>query len=424
MKAKSASGKKSGGATGGKKKPKKKSSPATPSQSADHNEATVGNVMQSPKDFFQPIGLYEYLGLAMLAIYVVNFAWGSVRNAGVANKASEVLKPLLEEQFEAVGSAAANRAAAALTPSNAALPPVSAADAEPLERDSPACYKLYASGRRHVESALLTLDLQPRQDLWGLMLSLLDLATSRDTLTIELPFDDDSLAPLVFAVLRKKFAKKLMKAENMADLEGIPTSNSAASAAASSSGGAGKKLSSDKYTVLSELGPEIESELLSDRVVKLLSKPAVESLFLSLHVSDQASTAFSLSRKVLRARFMLPSSFDSSAAEEDSPAAAFQALLRLVFQLVDRLAELKLSPALKVRSEARRKKLAEALAKSTAKERAEAQFLRKQEQKRKEAEIIASDPTSEVARELIRKREAKEAKLQKKMKGSNVKVMR
>jgi len=49
---------------------------------------------------------------------------------------------------------------------------------------------------------------------------------------------------------------------------------------------------------------------------------------------------------------------------------------------------------------------------------------RKEELRKKEADIIASDPHSELARELIRKKELREAKQLKKQKGSNIKVMR
>ena len=54
----------------------------------------------------------------------------------------------------------------------------------------------------------------------------------------------------------------------------------------------------------------------------------------------------------------------------------------------------------------------------------QAMLKRKEDLRKKEADIIASDPHSELARELIRKKEIREAKQLKKQKGSNIKVMR
>jgi hypothetical protein len=54
----------------------------------------------------------------------------------------------------------------------------------------------------------------------------------------------------------------------------------------------------------------------------------------------------------------------------------------------------------------------------------QAMLKRKEDLRKKEADIIASDPHSELARELIRKKEIREAKQIKKQKGSNIKVMR
>ena len=84
------------------------------------------------------------------------------------------------------------------------------------------------------------------------------------------------------------------------------------------------------------------------------------------------------------------------------------------------------SPCLqaRARSETKRKRLAELAHKLSHKERQDSLAARRAEQRRKEAEIIAADPTSELARELLRKKEAKEAKAAKKAKSANIKVMR
>jgi len=77
-----------------------------------------------------------------------------------------------------------------------------------LLKDSHSCYKFYASGRRFCSGILCTLELRKRHNLFSLVLALFDLSTVRDTLTIEMPMNDEDMEPFVFAIVRKKEEKK------------------------------------------------------------------------------------------------------------------------------------------------------------------------------------------------------------------------
>ena len=296
-----------------KKKAKKGAAPATPA--ADPSEATIGNVVNAPQSFFQPIGVYEYVGAALVLLYIINYLYGSRANRRVAREWEAAFVPLLQEQFALVGADMDGAAAAAGQPL--------------LQKESESVYKLYASGRRYAESALVTLDLVARQDLISLGLGLADLAQRRDTMTIDVPLDDEACPAMVFALLRKKGAKKAIKGQ--ADLEAITQPK-------------GPRVPAlDKYVVLSELGAEVELELLPERVVKMLQRPSVEAHLHSIHVSDQLTVPFSLSNKILRCKFNLPDEWKSRG--EESAVEAVQSLTNMAFFMVDRVGEIKLSPA-------------------------------------------------------------------------------
>lgn len=366
----------------------KPAQPATPSPVS--SEPSVGNVIASPQSFFQPIGIWEYLGFALVVVYVVMYFVGQRANTQIAHSFAEQFKSLLEEQFAFIGHGSDD-----------------VGSEYGLVKESQYTFKMYGSGRRFCSGMLLTLDLQRRQDLLSRALALVDLAPSQDTVTLEFAMNEEDMDPFVFAVAKKKGLKKFLKLAP--DVESSTTQSKTT------------RNGLDKYAVMSEVA-ELENELLPERVQRLLARPQVESHFISAHLSDQVELPFAEPKKTLRFQFLLPSTWRPE--EEDGPLAAVHALTRFAFEYVDRVGQLRLSAAARTRVDARRKKLAEAAHKASARDRAEAQARRKEEQRRRERELIEKDPTSDAARELLRKREAKEAKALKKQKGGNVKLMR
>jgi hypothetical protein len=426
-------------ATAGKKSPreKKAAQAAAARQAADAASAaepTIGNVSASPGMFFQQPGVLEFVGLGLIVAFLANWVLGSRANRLRAERVAAALALVLEEQFAQVGD----------TSAKADLPPH-----ERLIKESDSRYVLFSSGRRGaVESTLLSIDMQPRQDLVSMVLGLVDLAVTRDTITIDLPLTDPNIsslttaaagasatagsgvAPFVFALLRKKLAKKLVKgSEDLEDLIATPSKSPALT----------KSMDSTGWTVLSDVGAEVEEAMLSTAtsssgggggsvsVARILAAGSLgENLLLSVHVSDQMTFPFAVTKRGVRVRFQLPSlSSPSSWREgEGTEVDALQSLVRLSLALADRAAEVRLTPAGRARADARRKRAAEAAAKASAADKAEALRAKKEEQRRREAEIVAANPSSEQAREILRKKEAKEAKLAKKAASKHVKVVR
>lgn len=382
------------------KKPSSKAGGGTAAadRAADPNEPSIQNVLAQPASFFQPIGLLEYLGLAVVLIYIVNYFVGRATNGKLAALWTKHFRQVFEDQFAFIGTDPAAVAAAAASEESQFV----------LLKESEHCYKLYASGRRFLSGCLVTLDLQRRQDLFSSVLGLVDLASRQDTMTIECAMNEDEVENFAFAVVKRKAAKKWQKECDPDSL--LTVSKSVLKPAGLEAA----------YAVLNEL-PELEADLLTERVTKVLAKAQVERHFLSAHVSDQITLPWTTARKVVTFVCQLPTDWTEG---EDGPLEAVQLATKLAFHLVDIVGQLRLTPAAKARSEARRKKLAEASLKASARERQEAQARKKQEQRQKEKEIMEKEPTSDLAKELMRKEEARKAKLMKKAQGRNVKVMR
>jgi hypothetical protein len=374
----------------GKKKPKQNADAAI---EHDPNEPTLQNVLNEPASFFQPIGLFEYLGLATVLLYLVNYFFGRSTNGKVAALFEKNFAEVFEEQLAFIG-----------TDPSASV----SSDDQPLKlsKESEYQYRLYGSGRRFISGCLVTLDLKRRQDLFSSFLALFDVVQSEDTMTLDFALDESEVENFAFAVVRKKAAKKWQKEhdpETMMTVSKAPV-----------------KAGMENYAILNELA-ELEPELLTERVVKALARPAVAYHFVSAYVSDQVTLPWTQTKKVLSVVVKLPSDWSLGA---DSPVETLQLVVKLAFHLVDVCATIQLTPQAKARSEAHRKKLLDATAAATARERAEAQARRKAEQRERDLQIMANDPKSELAKELLRKEEARKAKQAKKAQGRNVKVMR
>jgi len=377
-------------------RPSSSASRSAAPQSPSAREPTVGNVIASSRSFIDPFGPWEYLGLGLLVVYVLNAWMGCRTNANIANKwRKEIQETILADQFAWFGMDAPNMDGQQQSAQTV------------LQKESESQYQMYATGRRHVNGMMVTLDLQARQDLFSKLLALADLTTSKDTMTLDVSMSDDSMDSFVFALVRKKFSKKFLKSET--DVESM----CAASKTPRAHG-------LDRYVTMSELA-EVEEELITDKVSRLLSNPRVESHFISAHFTDQVALPWTSGKKLLRFKFVLPARWTGG---EGSSLEAVQQLTKLALYWIDRVGEMRLSPQARSRAEARRKKLAEQQQKQTVKERQETVLKRKEEQRQRELEIIKNDPNSALAKELLRKKEAREAKQLKKARNAHVKILR
>mmetsp|Transcript_6595 Transcript_6595/g.12181 ORF Transcript_6595/g.12181 Transcript_6595/m.12181 type:complete len:367 (-) Transcript_6595:74-1174(-) len=67
--------------------------------------------------------------------------------------------------------------------------------------DGPQRFQFYATGRKHCQGCLVTLDLKPRQDFLSLLYSLFYFW--EDTLFIDVPVSEPTMLPFVFSIVRR-----------------------------------------------------------------------------------------------------------------------------------------------------------------------------------------------------------------------------
>jgi len=135
--------------------------------------------------------------IIFIFFYSINFYFGKRTNESIAQRWYAEFRPVFEVQFSALGAYEGTEQ--------------NKEGGGGLLKDSHSCYKFYASGRRFCSGMLCTLELRKRHNLFSLVLALFDLSTVRDTLTIEIPMNDEDMEPFVFAIVRKKEEKKMKK---------------------------------------------------------------------------------------------------------------------------------------------------------------------------------------------------------------------
>jgi len=357
-------------------KNKKKSVP-TPKQ-------TTVVVEEEKEKYYLEIG-----AIAFIIIYSFNFYFGKNTNQFIAQKWLAEFKSIFELQFAALGAYEGTKEGGLL-------------------KESHSSYKFYSSGRRFCSGMLCTLDLRKRHNLFSLLLALFDLSTVRDTLTMEIPMNEEDMEPFVFAIVRKKEEKKIKK--NQKDLEnyaGLVKSTSLPS----------------NLSILTDC-PELQTEFVDERVIRAIT--GQEDLFVLLHLTDQnisnvynetnnantniSNLYFSQQKKLLRFVFNLP-----TVKEMDR----LSMLIKMAIHFVDRVASKKLSAQARTRAVNQRKIVAEKLYRATHAQRQEAYAKRKEEEKKKKEE---SQP--ELTKEQQRKRDEKEYKASLKRKQPKVKMIR
>ena len=287
--------------------------------------------------------LLELLGLLLVAAYGVTYYLGVKRNDELAVQYFARLVPLLSSQFSSTA------AYDAPTLHSGCCLPLPGYPAVRLYRDSAWQYQLHCSGRRNCGGFLLTLELVKRFDLFSLLLRFLDLAQSRDQLTVDC--NVDRMQPMVIAAVVKKYQMRMKK--NVKDLKLFtdvirPQSLSALPASLS--------LMADSA--------EAAELVLEGEPLRLLSLH--HQLLILLHISDQAipSHLAGSSKRVLHCKMYLP-----ALSARGGGADGVVELLRLCCVLVDRVGSVVLSARGYEKALELRRKAEELAAKEAEKER-------------------------------------------------------
>jgi len=349
-----------------------------------------------PKDkiSFGPVDKQNYYpeicALIFIGLYVINFFIGKRSDERLAQAWLQAYRGLFELQFAAVGLYENQTEGATKTVTGQGV-------GSGLLKESQSCFKFYASGRRHCHCLLATLELRKRHDLFSLLLAAVDLSTSVDTVTIEIPMNDTDMEPFVFAIVRRKQERKLRKSTK--DLEnycGVVKSTRLPSS----------------LCILTDC-PELEREFLDDPVVSVLKDK--EDLFVSLHFTDQnASPPFyaggSGNKKMLKFKFNIPSQQNMD---------DLKPLMKMAIHFIDRVASKRLSAQARTRALQKRKIVADNLFRASHAQRQEALTKRKEELRKKEEENAV-----ELSPEAQKRKEARDYKAALKKKQPRVKILR
>lgn len=283
----------------------------------------------------------EYAAGIFIFLYVINFILGQRTNEKIARRWIESHVSVFESQFYALGDDTIKESGKSY-----------------LVKDSQSCFKMYASGRRFCHGILVTLELVKRHDIFSMLLSLVDLSTTHDEVTLEVPMDED-MDPFIFAVLKKKHEKRLLRAHK--DLKEH----------------AKYKVTSKSlpgiFSVCTDC-PELESVFLrEEKVIRTLTKH--EDLFISLHITDEGNVNFLSTTKILRCKFRIPSLADMERC---------RTLVTMAIHFIDLAASHRLSAQARQRALRDRRKWADEEYRATHAQRQEALVHRKEELKRRD----------------------------------------
>lgn len=269
------------------------------------------------------------------------------------------------------------------------------ADSPVLIKEGQNIFKFYASGRRFCRGLLATLDLQCRHDLITCMWYFV--SPRKDEITIDVFMNDENMEPLMFALVRKKNMKTMLK-----DWKDLQTY---AGAQAQRTG------LSDELAIITEFR-DLAYDLVTDTVLdQVFGEKAFEKFgkhFVSMHFTDDFPSG--THKKILQFKFTLPSIKSMGDISR---------LIALIPYYIDLLGRYKLSTQLRAKADAARAKVAQEAFKESQTARQEA-LQRKKQDRRKALESA----DSKLSVEAIRKREEKERLRQMKKAMPRMKISR
>ncbi|OAY70414.1 Uncharacterized protein ACMD2_24828 [Ananas comosus] len=259
-------------------------------------------------------------------------------------------------------------------------------------------FKFYASGRRHCQGMLATMELRSRHDLISRMLDVV--LARKDTITFEVVMNEDAMDHVVLAMARRKAAKAMQKdARDLQRFAGLLLAPPA-----------GRKWVADELLVVAE-SKEVAGDLITDAVLdQVFGDKAFEKFgkwFISLHFSDQQLGSH---KKILMFKFVLP---------DTKNMADMTRLVALVPYYIDLIGRYKLSSHARAKTEAARAKATQEAYKDLQNARQET-LQKKKAEKRK----LMEEAETKMSAEALRKKEEKErARMMKKV-GPRVKMLR
>lgn len=149
----------------------------------------------------------ELIGVGLLVIYLLNVLWGKIQNERLALSWARTFVAegsIIQKNFALVGTGDER-------------------EGDVLTKESHACFKFYASGRRYTQALLATLDLKARQDLFSL--GLYTVLSKNDTIEFTVSFsfrfcdsmiaqailNDADMGPMVCVLASPKDLKLLLR---------------------------------------------------------------------------------------------------------------------------------------------------------------------------------------------------------------------
>lgn len=276
----------------------------------------ISNITDTKKFF------YEFMLVIILVIYVTNYFLGKKLNEKYVLLWTQQNKPFFDTEFAHVGVGPGPEGAF-------------------VQAESANSFKFYASGRQNCESALVTLDYKKRQDLLSMFIFNL-IWPERDRLRVDIVIDTPVAQPFVFAVTKRRGAKDIQSNNN--DVKNFCRRMPHAELEKS-------------YAVFGET-EETSSFVLTNAVVSTLKKN--ENVVESIIISDLRQSG----KQFLRAELNVPSDYLKNPAE-------FQTVFKMLFYLVDQVANFKMSGAGRARAEKERLAYENLRAKEAQKEKQE-----------------------------------------------------
>jgi len=341
----------------------------------DATEQIIQRINQEQKDHIAlppPRTNYylEYFYGIMIFLYLVNYWIGKSKNDKIAKAWLKDVQDMFDANCTRVGMKNI---------------PTQTLFAEKMIKETNNLYKLKATGRLNCAGVQASLALKKRHDLVTFIIE--SLFGSYDALTIDVLLEKE-MDDFVFACVKKKEEKKYRK--NSPDLSAFTK-------------GSQTLEDLNSVAIISEL-EELIPRLMNSPVVGALNK--LNDEFVKIHISDQNLLTKDYKHS-LQLEFKLPSDTEKR-----------QAIMKLAFFLVDRVATAEVSKAGKQVAEKHRVKIQEAAMKESIAQRQEAMQQKKIEKIQKEKEKLEKLSPDEQ-----RRHEEKQAKKDAKKRQPKMKVM-
>jgi hypothetical protein len=228
--------------------------------------------------------------------------------------------------------------------------------------------------------------------LFSLFLAHFNMSVTHDTMTLEVPLDDDISEPILFAICKKRDERRMRR--NNKDVEVLSFTS--------------KSAILPPELVILEDSADLEREILTEQVIQIFRDCA--DLILYIHITDHYLNSPSLGQKLLKCQFVVN---PSSQADIDK----LQSLTSASCALIDQAARTRLTTQSKKLAIKKREILKEQLLKATQEDRLE----RLKEEKRRREEAA----NAELSKAALKKKEEKELKKSlKKRQNSKVRMIR